>query len=222
MTNATIPANPTRPLFNSSTKLYVIVLAALGAVGGVLHGISEILQGNRPPTDIALRIGAFTVIPNYLITGICAVVVGTCILVWTLARIDRRWGPTLYLSLSVVLTLVGGGVAMIPGSILAWAVSTRIRQPLSWWNNTLSVQAKRSLSKLWPMAFSIGFGLFVVGFGIWSLVLPPGEIRQPTAMHYICWSLLSSGALVLILTVICGFARDLEIASRQDNNQSEA
>ena len=67
---------------NTSTRIYVAILGTLGGLGGVLHGISEIVQGSKPPADILPRIGAFTVIPNYLITGFCAVIVGTSVVVW--------------------------------------------------------------------------------------------------------------------------------------------
>jgi hypothetical protein len=188
----------------------------LAGIGGVVHGVAEILQGSRSPDDILLRIGAFTIIPNYQITGIIAAIMGIAVVAWSTLRIQKRWGPTIYLALSTILVLVGGGVALIPGSILAWAVSTRIRSPLSWWEKVLSTQTRTVLSNTWVVALLMGFGLFAVGFGIWSLVLPPGEIRQPTAMHYVCWSFLCAGTLVLLVAIPCGFARDLERMNREE------
>jgi hypothetical protein len=195
---------------NFATRIYVLILGSLAGIGGVVHGIAEILQGSKPPEDILLRIGAFTIIPNYQVTGIMAAIVGIAVVAWTTLRIQRRWGPTVYLTLSTILALVGGGIALIPGSILAWAVSTRIRSPLSWWEKVLSTQTRTALSNMWIVALVVGFGLFAVGFGIWSLVLPPGEIRQPTAMHYVCWSFLCAGTLVILTAIPCSFARDLE------------
>ena len=49
---------------NISTRIYVIILGTLAGVGGLLHGVFEMLQGNVPPTDILPRIGAFTMVPN--------------------------------------------------------------------------------------------------------------------------------------------------------------
>jgi hypothetical protein len=195
---------------NFSTRIYVLILGSLAGIGGVVHGVAEILQGSKAPDDILLRIGAFTIIPNYQITGIVAVIVGIAVVAWSTLRIQKRWGPTIYLALSSLLALVGGGVALIPGSILAWAVSTRIRSPLSWWGRVLSAQTRTVLCNIWLLALLVGFGLFAVGFGIWSIVLPPGEIRQPTVMHYVCWSFLSIGTLVLLAAIPCGFARDLK------------
>jgi hypothetical protein len=44
----------------------------------------------------------------------------------------KKWGLTICLALSVILALAGGGIALIPGSILSWAVASRIKKPLSW------------------------------------------------------------------------------------------
>ena len=196
---------------NASTRIYVVILGIFAGLGGILHGVYEILQGNKPPVDILLRIGAFTVVPNYLATGICAAFLGICVIVWSTTRFHKNWGPTFYLVFSTILALVGGGIALIPGSILAWAVSTRIRKPLSWWQRALSARTRTVLSKLWLSTMVIGFGLFTIGLGIWSIVLPPGEIREVTAMHYVCWSFLSLGTPFLVAAIICGFARDLKL-----------
>jgi hypothetical protein len=195
---------------NVSTRIFAVILGTLAGIGGVLHGVAEILQGDKPPVDILLKIGAFTIVPNYLITGICATIVGIAVVAWSTTRVHRKWGPTIYLALSMILALVGGGIALIPGSILAWAVATRIRKPLLWWKRALSIHTRSVLSNIWLLTLLVGFGLFMVGFGIWSLVLPPGEIREVTLMHYACWSFLSLGALFLVAAIICGFAHDLE------------
>jgi hypothetical protein len=196
--------------YNLFTRIYVLILGSLAGIGGVVHGVAEVLQGNKAPDDILLRVGAFTIIPNYETTGIIAVVVGTAVVVWSALLLQKRWGPTVYLGLSTILALVGGGVALIPGSILAWAVSTKIRSPLSWWGKVLSAKIRTALSNLWIVAMVVGIGLFTVGFSIWSLLLPPGEIRQPSATHYVCWSFLCAGTLVILTAIPCGFARDLE------------
>src|SRR5208283_1859514 len=180
MTTAQTAAGGPPLSINISTRIYVIILGVLAGVGGLLHGVFEMFQGSVPPTDRLPRIGAFTMVPNYLVTGICASLIGTCLVLWTTTTIQKKWGPTVFLALSMLLALVGGGVALIPGTILAWAVATRIRKPLSWWKKVLPVTTRKILSDLWLVVLLVGLGLFMIGFGIWSLVLPPGEVRQPT------------------------------------------
>ena len=218
MTDVLIQEQAPGSSINISTRIYVAILGTLAGVGGVLHGVSEMLLGNKPAVDILLRVGAFTILPNYLGTGICAAVVGISVVVWSIVRIHKKWGPTTYLALSVSLALVGGGIALIPGSILAWAVATRIREPLLWWRKALGDRTRTVLSNLWPLTLSIGFGLFMIGFGIWSLVLPPGKIREVTVMHYICWTFLSTGTLFLVAAIACGFARDIEKRAKKEHS----
>ena len=74
---------------NQSTRFYVTIQGVLGGLAGMIHGFAEISQGNRPTGGQWLvSVGAFTLIPNYLVTGIAAVLVGLCVLVWTLGFIS--------------------------------------------------------------------------------------------------------------------------------------
>jgi hypothetical protein len=110
-------------------------------------------------------------------------------------------------------------VALVPGSLLVWGVATRIRKPLVWWDLALSGGARRVLAKLWLPCLSFGMLLFLAGFGIWSFALPPGEEREVTSTLYLLWSFLCSGLLLLLLSVVCGFARDLERKPSATRNQ---
>ena len=52
---------------NISTKIFAIIFALLTGLGGAIHGIYEILQGNKPTEGFALAdIGAVSIIPNYM------------------------------------------------------------------------------------------------------------------------------------------------------------
>lgn len=204
-------ANPVRSgTLNGSTRLYAALLGSVAGLGGILHGVFEIMQGHKPPTDIGTRIGAFTVVPDYWTTGVCAIVAGTALIACCLLLLPRRHGPSVFLGLSLALFLVGGGVALVPCALLVWGVSTRIRKPLSWWGNLISPGARRVAARIWPWAFAAGFALFILGFCIWLVILPPGIIRAITPLHYVMWSLLALVLVLLILAMACGFARDIE------------
>jgi hypothetical protein len=74
------------------------IFAGLG--GGVLHGIGEVLQGNVAPNGImieawpALRVvagePAMTIVPNFLLTGILAIVMGIIVTIWAGKFIEHK------------------------------------------------------------------------------------------------------------------------------------
>jgi hypothetical protein len=196
---------------NTSTRIYVVIFGILVGIGGILHGIYEIFQGNKPTEGLVLpSIGAITLIPNYLFTGIFAIIMGLFVIVWTVGFIHKKNGPSIFLLLSIILFFVGGGVAQVVAIIIAWAVSTRIHSPLSWWEKILPRPIRSLLAQLWLPMLILGLMLFLGGVGIWLFVLPPGEIREVTATHYLLWSLLILGILILLADIILGFARDIE------------
>ena len=75
---------------NQAVKITVATIGIIFGFGGISHGILEALQGNNPTGGLIIdAIGeshrrwlhgnepAFTVIPNFLLTGIAAIVTGT-------------------------------------------------------------------------------------------------------------------------------------------------
>jgi hypothetical protein len=196
---------------NKSTQIFVIIMGLLTGFSGISHGIFETIQGNKPATDILERIGAFTIIPNYLFTGITSIIISSAIGVWTVEFIHKKHGPAIYLLLSIILCLTGGGIAMIPGFLLTWAVATRINKPLTWWKKGLQKNLRQQLSKAWLTVLITGFLFISTGIAIWLLLTPPGETYKITFVDYACWLFLCIGLLLLIITIISGFARDIEI-----------
>jgi hypothetical protein len=58
-------------------------------------------------------------VPNFLITGVLAMVLAASVLVWAAAFVHRKHGGTILLLLTVVLFLVGGGFTTLWFGILA-------------------------------------------------------------------------------------------------------
>ncbi len=59
-----------------------------------------------------------TLIPNYLVTGVLATVMGLVVATWTTTSIGRRDGGLILILLSVPMLFVGGGLMPpIPGVI---------------------------------------------------------------------------------------------------------
>jgi len=177
----------------------------------MVHGLSEALQGNIPTGGFVLEsIGAVTIIPNYLVTGIAAMLTGLSVIVWTIGFIHKKNGPLIFLTLSILLFLVGGGVAQVLFFILTWSVATRIRQPLTWWSKALPEELRKRLARLWLPVFILSYVFFSIGIGIWLILTPPGATYKEPVMVYACWSFLIMGILFQVLAIISAFAHDIE------------
>jgi hypothetical protein len=60
----------------------VAILGTVIGVSGAIHGVHSILKGNTPTGGMLLpSIGAFTIVQNYLVTGILAVGLGVAVVV---------------------------------------------------------------------------------------------------------------------------------------------
>lgn len=86
----------------------------------MLHGIGEVLQGSVAPNGImieawpALRVvvgePAMTILPNFLLTGILAIVMGIIVTIWAGKFIEHKSGGLILILLSIAMLLVGGGI----------------------------------------------------------------------------------------------------------------
>ena len=159
----------------TATRWIVTIYGLLVGLAGIEHGIFEILQGDIPTTDILIdaigdayrfwsggRETALTIVPNYLWTGILAVIFGIIVVVWSTFFVERKYGASVLFLLTIALFLVGGGFAPIFVSILAVAAATRISKPLNWWREHFPMG--NTFAKLWPSTLI----LFVIVF--WSAV----------------------------------------------------
>ena len=110
-----------------------------GLLSGVNHGIFEILQGNTPTNGLVISaIGeaqrfwleghepAFTIIPNFMITGILSIIVGLAIVIWSIWFLPTKNGRRVYLGLFILSSLVGGGIGQVFFFLPAWAFATRM------------------------------------------------------------------------------------------------
>jgi hypothetical protein len=161
---------------SGAAKITASIFGVLAGLGGLTHGIGEVLQGNVKPEGIiinswtqgpiATNMGGepgMTVVPNLLGTGILAILVSLAIIVWALTVRDKRGGRILLL-LSVILLLVGGGFGPPLIGMLAGAAGTGIGASLTWWRKRLPTSARRILAGVWPWIFAIAVanGIFLV------------------------------------------------------------
>lgn len=194
----------------SATRVTASVIAVVAAFTSMVHGYREILFGNTPTGGMVLvSAGAFTVIPNYLLTGIATILVSLGIILWTVGFLGTRRGPLVLLLLVIALFLVGGGFAHVIAFALACAMATRIGKPLVWWRRALPDGLRSLLSRLWPALFSVALLSLGLGVAIWLFDYAPG-IGDAVQKVHLTWALLLVGLAALLVTVVAAFARDIE------------
>ncbi len=160
----------------SAARGTALVFGILAGLGGLTHGIGEILQGNVRPDGIiinswtkgpiATNMGGepgMTVIPNLLITGILTVLVSLAVAI-SAAFVRNKKGGRVLLLLSVLMLLVGGGFGPPVIGILAGVAATGIGRPSTWWRERLSLKVRLFLGSVWPWIFGIAVinGVFLV------------------------------------------------------------
>lgn len=219
-----------RPLTGSpqrgvnATRVIASALGVMAGISGLDHGFFETLQGNIPTPGVMVEaIGpaqrmwvrgtedAFTMVPNFLVTGILAMAVGVAIIVWSVRFIDSSHGSAVFLGLGALLFLVGGGVAQVVVVVLCFAVSRRIHRPATRPRRILPAGAAGALAKVWPRLLVIGAVLYAVALEIAIVGFVPG-VSNPDHLLAVCWSSLGI-MLVLILLAVVG-------ASVYDNEDS--
>jgi hypothetical protein len=216
--------------YNAATRLIVSTLGVLIGVGSIDHGLLECLQGNRPTPGLivnALRSGyrwtvwtqgsepAFTLIPNFLLTGLLATAAGLLLILWSCRFIDRAHGPSIFLSLAAASFLVGGGVAQVLPFTLNWAAATQIRARLAFWRRLMPSPARRVLGRFWRWTLPVGTILFLGGLEIAVVGYVPGVSDQLRVLH-VCWTLLLVALVLFLLSFLSGFAHDIEARSPLD------
>jgi len=207
---------------NKSTRTIAMVLGIVLAVAGMNHGFFETLQGSTPTGGLIIQAispsmqlwanggeEAFSVIPNFLLTGIAAIAVSIVIVYWSVRFLHTRHGATVFLLLFVLLFLVGGGIGQIVFFVTVWAFATRINKPLTWWERTLPHHVRSWLSHVWPISLTVAVGLFLVALEIAIFGYFPG-VADAEQLMGIVFASLASSLLMITVSFVSGFADDIE------------
>ena len=99
---------------NRVARIIVATLGSIFGFSGMSHGFFEILQGDVPTEGVFISaIGeaqrmwphgneyAVTLIPNFLISGITAMLVGLALIVWSIGFVHRKNGALILLLLFI-------------------------------------------------------------------------------------------------------------------------
>ena len=226
---STSPAGSSPPTSAAgrAARTVASVLGVFAGVSGLDHGFFETLQGNTPtPGLIVAAIGpaqrmwrygteeAFTLVPNFLATGILACAVGLAVILWSVRGIGQKHGSAVFLALGVLLFLVGGGVAQVVFVGLCWAVARRLGRPPCRRRWILRGATVRALAALWPLAIigATALGIFALEIAICGFV---PAVTDPDRVQVVCWSSLGLMLVFVWLAVLGALAHDGEREASQ-------
>lgn len=209
----------------SAARIVTSIFGILAGLGGLIHGIGEVLQGNVAPDGfwiyswtkgpIVTNMGGepgITIIPNLLVTGILTLIVSLSLMIWAAAFVQRKNGGWILILLSVIMLLVGGGVGPPIMGILAGVSGLGINAPLTWCRKHLSLNLRRLLAGLWPWIFGIGVinGVFLV---IGSVILVYFfDLNNPDLFT----NSFFFSILFLLLMILTGRAYDIQRQAKSD------
>lgn len=207
----------------NAARMVASLFGILAGLGGLTHGVGEVLQGNVVPSGIvinswtqgpiATNMGGepgITLVPNLLVTGVLTILVSLSILVWATVFVQRKNGGRILIVLSIVMLLVGGGVGPPIIGILAGVAGTGINAPTVGWRARLAANGRRFLVRLWPWIFGIAAvsGTFLV-VGSVILVYFFGLNNADLFLNTFYLTVLS-----LLLTVLLAPAYDIQSRER--------
>jgi hypothetical protein len=187
--------------------------------------VLEMMQGNAPmPGSFVKALGpghswtlwanggepAFTLVHNFLLTGMLATAMGILLIIWSAGFIDRRGGATIFLLLSLASFLAGGGLAQVLLFTLNWAAATRIRASLGFWRWIMPPALRRTLAKIWRPALDVAAILFLAALEVATFGYFPGLPHDTEALTRVLWRLAAAIIVAVLLAILAGFAHDLE------------
>lgn len=197
-------------------RLVVAAFGILCGLTGIIAGYFEIQQGNVTPEGFVIStIGpnyimaddftyfAVTIIPNFFLTGILAIIFSCLVILWSVRFVHTKHGTIILIGLSIAQMLVGGGWVIDLATIMC-IISTRIDKPLRWWDSHLPSKIKVWLAKLFPVALSL---YAVISIGMLALtILGVNDVTMVKPMEMLATAMF----VPIILMIFGGISRDIQ------------
>jgi hypothetical protein len=202
----------------NAVRATATAFAVYAGILGMEHGFFEAMHGNAATKSLRIMAAGFelpfpfghepamTLIPNFLVTGIAAMMAGLAIVLWLVAFVQRRHGAAILFLLSVVLLLVGGGFGPISLLIVACVAAAGIGKPLTCWRRHLPTQLTDGLARFWVWSFAAAL-LWVPGeFAAGQIFHLKNDQRQILTNLNLMLSYPMLG--LFVLTLVAGFAHE--------------
>lgn len=206
---------------NTTVRITTSIFGVLLAIAGFEHGFFETLQGNTATSGLIIQaIGkdmqwwkygseeAFTIISNFLVTGLLVMLTSAVIMAWSIFFIHQKRAPSVFLILFIILTMVGGGIGFTPFYLVVWAYARKIHSPLMWWKESFTPKTILWLSRLWPYTLAIAVLSLLIAIELAIFGYFPG-VTNPDLLLGITWSLLLVAMIFINLTYFSSFAKDI-------------
>jgi len=202
-----------RSTYSEAAKTVAAALGVAVGISGIDHGFFEILQGNTTTPGLFVQaIGpeklmwvngtedAFTIIPNFLVTGVLSILVGVAMIIWSIRTVHAPNGSRFFLGLGLLLFLVGGGIGMLAFLFFGWWVAARIHRPPALWTSFFPPGVNETLTRIRPALITAAFVFYAIALEIAITGYVPGTTDAGLCLA-ICWGslLLMMGLLGLAL-----------------------
>ncbi len=201
----------------NAVRLIISTIGAIMGLGGLEHGIGEMLQGSVAPAGIMIQswpesaffqsLGgepAMTIVPNLLIAGILTIIVSLVFLAWVTGFVHRKNGGLILVLLSVLLLLVGGGIFPPILGMIIGAAAMRMNGLVGKEHTLHRSGLRQFLGKAFP-------GFYVACVVTWLALFPGMAVLDyflGISNVNLNLALMGAGFGLLFLAFISGFARD--------------
>jgi len=202
---------------NHATRVAVSTIGVYAGLLGALHGYFELLQGDVAPNGMRINaigapcqgslvwhacLPAMTIVPNFLTTGILAIVISLMALVWEARFVQQKNASLILILLSVLMLFVGAGFIPPFAGIVAGVVGFRINAPSPVIQTFHQGTGLNLLAKLWPWTL-IAFIVWSIGGWILGYLFNQIMMRLSFVLFFFC------NLGLPLLTVVTAMAHDL-------------
>lgn len=223
----------------NATRVLASTIGIICGISGLEHGFFEVLQGNVTPeihmisgSPMIYAIGdanrfwqggfeyAFTIVPNFLITGTLAIIFSLLVIIWSVGFIQMRVGWLVFILLSVLQYLVGGGSAQFGPAVIVGLVAISINHPLKLREGWLSSRLRRLLG--WPWAWLLAILAFVFCHSIVTAVFGFFYgVNNPETINQILFGMLYLMIGLLPLIILSVLAHDSLVISGSNSETAK-